>query len=131
MSLEEIRDKLINLYLCVKVRKTEDIKNITQESIDNERDELRRISVIDIINYIQDSMDILVEMKAIEKYEERMEREEEKNIFFNSEDPNDTNGLKLYEGMLIKAESQIRKHLRVRIIFLIITIYNIYRMNKN
>ena len=32
--------------------------------------------------------------------------------------PQDTNGLKLYEGMLIKAESKIRKHLRVRILFI-------------
>ena len=118
MSLEEIRDKLINLYLCVKVRKSEEIQNITQESIDNERNELKKISVIDIINYIQDSIDVLVEMKAIEKYEEKMEKDEEKNIYFNNEDPNDTNGLKLYEGMLIKAESQIRKHLRVSINFL-------------
>ena len=122
MSLEEIRDKLINLYLCVKVRKSEEIQNITQESIDNERNELKKISVIDIINYIQDSIDVLVEMKAIEKYEEKMEKDEEKNIYFNNEDPNDTNGLKLYEGMLIKAESQIRKHLRVSINFLIIII---------
>jgi len=118
MSLEEIRKNLINLYLCVKVRKSEDIKNINQEFLENERKDLIKIPLLDMINYIQSSIDILVEMKAIEKYEEKLEKDEEKNVYFNNEDPNDANGLKLYEGMLIKAESKIRKHLRVRILFI-------------
>ena len=41
MSLEEIRSKLIDLYLCVKVRKSDEIKNITSEYIQNERNSLK------------------------------------------------------------------------------------------
>ena len=120
MSLEEIRNKLIDLYLCVKVRKSDEIKNITSEYIQNERNSLKKIPLIDIINYIQNSIEILVEMRAIEKYEEKLEKDEEKNNYINKEDPNDANGLKLYEGMLINAEKRIRNHIRV----------SIYKYNK-
>jgi hypothetical protein len=40
--------------------------------------------------------------------------DEEKEKYRNINDlENDPNGLKLYEGMLIKAESDIRSHIRV------------------
>ncbi len=115
MSLdEEIKSQIIDLYLSVKVRKSEDIKNITEEYINNERDTLKSIPIIDIINYIQNSIDILVEMKATEKYEEKLKKDEEKDKYVNKENPEDLNGLKLYEGMLIEAEKNIRGHIRVR-----------------
>ena len=135
MSLdEEIKNQLIDLYLSVKVRKSEDIKNITEEYINNERDNLKSIPIIDIINYIQNSIDILVEMRATEKYEEKLKKDEEKDKYINKEDPKDSNGLKLYEGMLIEAEKNIRVHIRVRnnFIYVINYIYFYkYRMSKN
>ena len=117
MPLDEVRNKLIDLYLSVKIRKSEDIKNITSELINQEKKDLKKIGLLDIINYIQNSIEILVEMRAMEKYEEKLAKDEEKNNYINKEDPNDLNGLKLYEGMLIKAERKIREHIRVRIYF--------------
>ena len=117
MPLDEVRNKLIDLYLSVKIRKSEDIKNITSELINQEKKDLKKIGLLDIINYIQNSIEILVEMRAMEKYEEKLSKDEEKNNYINKEDPNDLNGLKLYEGMLIKAERKIREHIRVRIYF--------------
>ena len=135
MSLdEEIKNQLIDLYLSVKVRKSEDIKNITEEYINNERDNLKNIPMLDIINYIQNSIDILVEMRATEKYEEKLKKDEEKDKYINKEDPKDSNGLKLYEGMLIEAEKNIRGHIRVRnnFIYVINHLYFYqYRMSKN
>ena len=135
MSLdEEIKSQLIDLYLSVNVRKSEDIKNITEEYINNERDNLKNIPIIDIINYIQNSIDILVEMRATEKYEEKLKKDEEKDKYINKEDPEDSNGLKLYEGMLIEAEKNIRGHIRVRKNFIYVINYLYfykYRMNKN
>ncbi len=135
MSLdEEIKSQLIDLYLSVKVRKSEDIKNITEEYINNERDNLKNIPIIDIINYIQNSIDILVEMRATEKYEEKLKKDEEKDKYINKENPEDSNGLKLYEGMLIEAEKNIRGHIRVRKNFIYVINYLYfykYRMNKN
>ena len=131
---EEIKNQLIDLYLSVKVRKSEDIKNITEEYINNERDNLKNIPIIDIINYIQNSIDILVEMRATEKYEEKLKKDEEKDKYINKENPEDSNGLKLYEGMLIEAEKNIRGHIRVRknFIYVINFLYFYkYRMSKN
>lgn len=113
MSLGEIRKQLIDLYLCVKVRKTEEIEKLNNEFIDSERESLKNLPISNIISYIQSSIDVLVEMKATEKYEEKMEMDESKNNYFNPEDPKDENGLKLYEGMLIKTERDIRNHIRV------------------
>ena len=42
-----------------------------------------------------------------------MEILESKDKYMNYEDPKDANGLKLYEGMLIKIEGDLRNHIRV------------------
>ena len=110
---ENIREQLTDLYLSVKVRKTEEINNINDEIINNEREKLKKIPIKDIINYIQNSIDTLVEIRAFEKYEQKLQKDEEIKNYINKEDPKDKNGLKLYEGMLIEAEKNIRNHIRV------------------
>ena len=108
-----IRAQLIDLYLSVKVRKTEEINYINDETINKERQNLKKIPMSDIINYIQSSIDTLVDLRATEKYEQKLEKDEELKNYVNEEDPDDSNGLKLYEGMLIQAEKNIRNHIRV------------------
>ena len=110
---DKIRAQLIDLYLSVKVRKTEEINYINDETINKERQNLKKIPMSDIINYIQSSIDTLVDLRATEKYEQKLEKDEEIKNYVNEEDPNDSNGLKLYEGMLIQAEKNIRNHIRV------------------
>ena len=109
---DKIREQLTDLYLSVKVRKTEEINEINNEIINNEREGLKKIPLIDIINYIQNSIDTLVEIRAFEKYEQKLQQDEENKNYINKED-NDYNGLQLYEGMLIEAEKNIRNHIRV------------------
>ena len=118
---DKIRAQLIDLYLSVKVRKTEEINYINDETINKERQNLKKIPISDIINYIQSSIDTLVDLRATEKYEQKLEKDEELKNYVNEEDPDDSNGLKLYEGMLIQAEKNIRNHIRVsnKIIILI------------
>ncbi len=110
---DKIRAQLIDLYLSVKVRKTEEINYINDETINKERQNLKKIPMSDIINYIQSSIDTLVDLRATEKYEQKLEKDEELKNYVNEEDPDDSNGLKLYEGMLIQAEKNIRNHIRV------------------
>ena len=119
MSKNEIKNKLIDLYLFLKIRKSEELENITREDIENEKDSLNILPTIDIINYIKESIETLIELKACEKYEEKILNDEYKKKYRNTEDKNDENGLILYEGMLIKAEKDIRKHIRVIILYLI------------
>ena len=52
-------------------------------------------------------------MRATEKYEQKLEKDEEIKNYVNEQNPDDSNGLKLYEGMLIQAEKNIRNHIRV------------------
>ena len=117
-EIKEIKKQLFDLYLSVKVRKSEEIEQLTSEDVDRERQNLKHLSLISIMNYIQNSIDILVDLRANEKYEEKLEKEESKDNYINKEDPKDANGLKLYEGMLIKLEGDLRSHIRV--------IYNFY-----
>ena len=119
MSKNDIKNKLIELYLFLKIRKSEELENITREDIENEKDSLNILPTIDIINYIKESIETLIELKACEKYEEKILNDEYKKKYRNTEDKNDENGLILYEGMLIKAEKDIRKHIRVIILYLI------------
>ena len=49
---DDIRDQLTDLYLSVKVRKTEEIDKINDEIISSERENLKKIPLKDIINYI-------------------------------------------------------------------------------
>ena len=118
-DIKEIRRQLIDLYLCVKVRKSEEIEKLTSENVDEERRNLKYLPLVDIINYIQNSIDVLVDLRASEKYQQKLEEDENKDKYINYEDPKDANGLKLYEGMLIKIESDLRNHIRVINIFLI------------
>ena len=112
-EIKEIRRQLIDLYLCVKVRKSEEIEKLTSENVDEERRNLKHLPLVDIINYIQNSIDVLVDLRASEKYQQKLEEDENKDKYINYEDPKDANGLKLYEGMLIKLEGDLRTHIRV------------------
>ena len=127
-ELNEIKNQLIDLYLCVKVRKSEEIEKLTSENVNSERKNLKNLPLTDLINYIQNSIDVLVDLRANEKYEKKLESDESKDKYVNYEDPTDANGLKLYEGMLIKVEGDLRNHIRV-----ILNIYNFFiiSMNKN
>jgi len=117
MSLKEIKETLIDLYLGIKIRKTKDIDYITDDYMKEEHNNLNKLSILDIINYISNSIEILSELKAQEKYDQKVIEDERRENYYNYEDEEDTNGLKLYEGMLIKAESDIRNHIRVRLIY--------------
>jgi hypothetical protein len=112
-EIEEIKQLLIDLYLSVKVRKSEELEKLTAENIEMERNIIKHLPINDIINYIQNSIDTLVEIRSNELYEQKIEQDESKNKYKNYENPNDANGLKLYEGMLIKAERDLRTHIKV------------------
>ena len=113
MSMNEIKNQLIDLYWYLKIRKSEELEKITKEDIQNEKDFLIKLPSNDIINYIKNSIETLIELKACDKYEEKLLINESKKMHHNNEDKNDENGLLLYEGMLRKAEKDIRKHIRV------------------
>ena len=50
MSMEEIKNSIIDLYFGVKVRKLEEINNITDDIIKQEKQVLDKLPIIEIIN---------------------------------------------------------------------------------
>ena len=114
MTLKEVKDELINFYISIKIRKKEEINAISEEILEKEKQDLETLSILEIINYISNTINALIDKKAAEKFENYLEKEEQKKHYRNKENPADENGLILYESMLIKAESQIRKHISVR-----------------
>ena len=113
MSLIEIKNALIDLYLGFKIRKREELDNLTDNLVQEEKNKLNKLPVLDLINYINSSFEILSELKSQEKYEEKLIEDAKKDNYYNYENKEDSNGLKLYEGMLIRAESNNRNHIGV------------------
>ena len=108
---EEARKELILLYLGIKLRKESDviINNIinllqvltlTDDIYNKEKEELRNISLLDIVNYIKNSIDVMVKFKVedlIDNYKSNMNENE--NIASD------------YETLLQKEEAAIRQHI--------------------
>ena len=80
---------------------------MTDDDINNERERLSKVSCEDLISYIYNSIDVLVDIKAQEKYEEKLKEKEENEM-------TDNEGMNVYESLLIKAEKDVRNHIRVR-----------------
>jgi hypothetical protein len=77
-----------------------------------EKQNLKKKSLIELVNHISNNINILIEIKANLKYEKKMNKEKEDE----GEDDDYANKslAKQYEDLLIKAENDIRKHIKVR-----------------
>ena len=80
MSQKEIKSQLINLYLYLKIRKADDIENITKKDIQNEKISSDILPKKELNNYIKNSIETLIELQACEKYEEKVLNDESKKI---------------------------------------------------
>ena len=115
---ETAKNLLIKIYLELKLRKKEELDSLTNEKLKEEKQNLERFSLIELINYISSTINILIELQANTKYEEKknkekeIEKEEEKDENSGKEEKKSL--AKQYEELLIKAESDIRKHIKVR-----------------
>ena len=63
-TLNDIQEALINLYLNVKVRSKEEISKYSEDDLAKERENLYLTSPIDLVNYIQTSVEILMNIKV-------------------------------------------------------------------
>jgi hypothetical protein len=97
-SLEE---SIIDLYLGLKVRKTDD-DNRREE----EREKLRKTNPKIVLEYVKSSIDILISTTVKEK----LERISANNSDLINLDETDVNE---YEKQLRQVESEIRNHIRV------------------
>lgn len=63
-AIAVIQEALIDLYLNVKVRSKDEINDYDDEDLTKERENLYMTSPIDLINYIQTSVEILMNIKV-------------------------------------------------------------------
>ena len=117
-SISLIREKLIDLYLEIKIRKTEEvyyllnlnnlfieqIVNISDQILENNRKSLEKIPIIEIINYIRTSLYIIIQIKIKEELEKNKDDNTKKKIW-------EENAAEDYETLLRKEEAEIRQHI--------------------
>jgi DNA phosphorothioation-dependent restriction protein DptG len=107
MPIEEVeraKDLLIKLYINLKIQKNENIEK-KEDKISQEKQQLKKLSLLDLIKFISNYINCLLEIKYMNN-ELIKDENEEKPLY------------KQYEELLIKAENDIRKHIKVSRIFI-------------
>ena len=99
-EIEKAKDLLSKIYINLKQSDTKNV-DISQDNIEKEKEYLKQLSIIDLINIISNYFNILLEIKKTKKESNQIAQEEEKPLYMQ------------YEELLIKAESDIRKHIKV------------------
>lgn len=121
---DRAKNLLIKMYLELKFKKSDESEEINKEKISEEKNRLKKLSLIELIIHITNNLSILIDIISNIKYEEKIKKEKENEI---SDDENIKKTLaEQYEELLIKAENDIRKHIKVSKFFLTYFLY-IYR----
>jgi hypothetical protein len=63
-----VRKAILELYLNVKIRSQEEIGQMTEDAMEKERAKLNTVDTVDLIDYIKQSVEILMHMR-IEEFE--------------------------------------------------------------
>jgi protein associated with RNAse G/E len=63
-----VRKAILDLYLNVKIRSQDEIAKMDEDAIEKEKRKLMPMDTIDIIDYIKQSVEILMHMR-IEEFE--------------------------------------------------------------
>jgi hypothetical protein len=99
-EIERAKELLSKIYINLKHYKKEN-NELTEEKIEKERKYIESISITDLINFISNFVNTLLEIKN-ENIESILEEENDQKPLY-----------KQYEELLIKAENDIRKHIKV------------------
>lgn len=79
-AIAVIQEALIDLYLNVKVRSKEEINDYDEDDLVKERENLYMTSPLDLINYIQTSVEILMNIKVEDYLVHKKEVEKSEKI---------------------------------------------------
>ena len=137
-NIEQAKDLLIKLYLELKLKGEEEILDLSNDKIKEEKNNFKNFTLVELINYISKTINILIDVNSNLKFEEKIRKKKElneleKQCIFGDENKSLA---EQYEELLIKAENDIRKHIKVRIyklyfIIAYICFIQYYRLNKN
>ncbi len=108
-EIERAKDLLSKIYIDLKLN-NKDNKDYAPDKLEKEIQYLKNLSIIDLINVLSNYFNILLDIKNSNKDTIYIEEDDEKPLY------------KQYEELLIKAENDIRKHIKVNIYIFIIII---------
>lgn len=126
-NIEQAKDLLIKLYLELKLKGEEEILDLSNDKIKEEKNNFKSFTLVELINYISKTIDILIDVNSNLKFEEKIRKQKEQNVFEKQCIFRDENKslAEQYEELLIKAENDIRKHIKVRKYKLFYALFNI------
>ena len=115
-NIEQAKDLLIKLYLELKLKGEEEILDLSNDKIKEEKNNFKNFTLVELINYISKTINILIDVNSNLKFEEKIRKKKElneleKQCIFGDENKSLA---EQYEELLIKAENDIRKHIKVR-----------------
>ena len=79
-TIAVIQEALIDLYLNVKVRSKDEINTYEEQDLTKERENLYLTSPIDLITYIQTSVEILMNIKVEDYLSHQKETDKRRKI---------------------------------------------------
>lgn len=79
-----LEESIIELYLSVKIRKKEEIEKLTPEDLMNEKQNLKKMNLIHIVEYIKGAFEILINLKVEERFEQEKNKLIASQSSFNS-----------------------------------------------
>jgi hypothetical protein len=59
-----LKDAIIELYLAIKIRSTEELDNITEEILEEEKIRLESATGFSVLEYIRTSIEIIMNLKV-------------------------------------------------------------------
>jgi hypothetical protein len=99
-EIERAKELLSKICINLKLYKKETTK-LTEDKIEKEQKYIENLSIFDLINFISNYINNILEIKN-EKFESILEENNNEKPLYRQ-----------YEELLIKAENDIRKHIKV------------------
>ena len=99
-EMDRAKELLSQIYMDLKLYREE--YKITEDRIIQEKEYIKDLSIVELINFISNYINLILEIKKENNESFLEENDQEKPLY------------KQYEELLIKAENDIRKHIKVR-----------------
>ena len=62
-SVTELKDAIIELYLAIKIRSTDELDQITDKVLEEEKRKLEKVSGFQVLEYVRTSIEIIMNLK--------------------------------------------------------------------
>jgi hypothetical protein len=105
----DVQRALIDLYLNVKIRNAEELREFSNDKFEEERKALKDTSSLLLVDYIRTSVEILINLR---KDEDALINVKDESIL-NESIRSLKEISKHYEDQLQKLEEEVRSHIRV------------------